>query len=85
MYSLFVKSLANFFFLQRSANLPPMPFSNDLQMSTTGISYVSFYSKRYFLFTFGVGSVLNLAASVMMGIVIMLDAIVRIVFFLPNI
>lgn len=38
-----------------------------------------FSSKRYFLLTFGIGAFLNLAASVLMGFFIMLDAMVSLV------
>ena len=37
-----------------------------------------FSSKRYFLLTFGIGAMLNLIASVLMGVFVMLDVIVSI-------
>ncbi|XP_065061234.1 uncharacterized protein LOC135688341 [Rhopilema esculentum] len=39
------------------------------------VGKVSFISKRYFLLTFGIGAVLNLVASILMGVFLMLDII----------
>jgi len=39
------------------------------------VGKVSYLSKKYFLFTFGIGAVLNLAASVVLGVIIMIDVL----------